>query len=213
MDAVSQEVARMLLETGAVWFDLSSSCIYRDGTTSPMHLGRDALLYEVTVRNRLAQLLSELVRNAMDQANVITGRDVMSVLVAERLGLPYVQSPDQRRRFQGRPYGLRQEHRLVTVGTLEPDCYGIWDAVATVNRITGVRDVKLATVLGPLSQYARGRLESFDIETHHALTNYTDVVETAVETGRLAPQSRELVLAWQEDPWAWMSQSQEDRSA
>ncbi len=141
-------------------------------------------------------------------AGVATGAIAHAALVAGKMGLPliYVRSSQKSHGMANLIEGDVSVGKTVVV---------IEDLVSTggssLNAVSALRKAGM-NVLGMASIFTYGfplAVENFrqaDVELH-SLGNYHDLIELAVHTGYIQPESLKTLDGWRKDPARWRSKS------
>ncbi len=208
MEQIQKEIARKLLEINTIKVQPANPFTWASGWKSPIYCdNRKTLSFPETRRlicDRFVQIISEKYPHTEVIAGVATGAIAHGVLVAEKLGLPFIY-------VRSAPKGHGLENMIE--GDLKPGqkTVIIEDLVST-----GESSLKAAEaiinfggeVIGMLSIFtynfpvARKRFGEAGIELT-SLSQYQVLIEMALETGEITQDQVQTLMQWREDPANW----------
>ena len=208
MDNSAKKIAEYLLQIKAIKLQPSNPFTWASGWKSPIYCdNRKTLSFpEVRsfIRDSFAGVVSEYYPGADLIAGVATGAIAHGVLVAEKLGLPfiYVRSEAKEHGLGNQIEGYYEKGQKVVV---------IEDLISTGGSSLGaVRALREAgcDVLGMAAIFTYEFSKSADgfkaagCELHN-LSNYSALISTAVETGYITNDDVETLKRWRLDPAGW----------
>lgn len=208
MDNSAKKIAEYLLQIKAIKLQPSNPFTWASGWKSPIYCdNRKTLSFpEVRsfIRDSFSRVVSECYPGAELVAGVATGAIAHGVLVAEKLGLPfiYVRSEPKEHGLGNQIEGYYEKGQKVVV---------IEDLISTGGSSLGaVRALREAgcDVLGmaaiftyEFSKSADGfKAAGCELQT---LSNYSALISTAVETGYITNDDVETLKKWRLDPAGW----------
>jgi orotate phosphoribosyltransferase len=208
MENSSKKVAEYLLQIKAIKLQPSNPFTWASGWKSPIYCdNRKTLSFpEVRsyIRDSFAEIVKELYPHAELIAGVATGAISHGVLVADKLGLPfvYVRSGVKDHGLGNQIEGYFETGQKVVV---------IEDLISTGGSSLGaVNSLREAgcEVLGMVAIFTYGFEKASDgfaavkckLDT---LCNYNTLIEIAVETGYIGKSEVETLKKWRENPSAW----------
>jgi orotate phosphoribosyltransferase len=208
MENSSKKVAEYLLQIKAIKLQPSNPFTWASGWKSPIYCdNRKTLSFpEVRsyIRDSFAEIVKELYPHAELIAGVATGAIAHGVLVADKLGLPfvYVRSGVKDHGLGNQIEGYFETGQKVVV---------IEDLISTGGSSLGaVNSLREAgcEVLGMVAIFTYGFEKASDgfaavkckLDT---LCNYNTLIEIAVETGYIGKSEVETLKKWRENPSAW----------
>lgn len=208
MDNSAKKIAEYLLQIKAIKLQPSNPFTWASGWKSPIYCdNRKTLSFpEVRsfIRDSFSRVVSECYQEADLVAGVATGAIAHGVLVAEKLGLPfiYVRSEPKEHGLGNQIEGYYEKGQKVVV---------IEDLISTGGSSLGaVRALREAgcDVLGmaaiftyEFSKSADGfKAAGCELQT---LSNYSALISTAVETGYITNDDVETLKKWRLDPAGW----------
>ncbi len=211
-DTLEKDIARGLLSIGAVFLRPEQPFTWASGIQSPIYCDNRLILTAPMVRDRVEAGLATLVRQYYPDCQTLMGTSTAGIahaaLAAQILNLPmgYVRgenkSHGRTNRIEGR---LDPGTKTVVVEDL------ISTAGSAVETVEALREAG-ADVLGIVSIFTYGMQRGLDRlaaagTTNHSLSNLDALLEVAVEQNYIAPQWKERILAFRNNPAdaSWMN--------
>ncbi|MFD1317629.1 orotate phosphoribosyltransferase [Loigolactobacillus zhaoyuanensis] len=208
MTSNKNKIAADLLAIKAVTLRPEQPFTWASGIKSPIYTDNRLTISYPEVRKHIAKGLAKLIRQHFPDAEVIAGTATAGIphaaWVAAKLDLPliYVRSKPkdhgQGRQIEGH---LTAGAKVVVIDDLISTGGSVLKAVtavknegATVLGVCGIFSYELAASTANFAQA--------DIP-FYTLTNYTALVETAIESGYIDAAKRELLQQWRLDPEHW----------
>ena len=200
-----KEIAKGLLDIGAVFLRPEEPFTWASGIKSPIYCDNRLILTAPAVRNLVEERLAEIIRAKYPDAQVLMGTATAGIahaaIAAHLLGLPmgYVRSGAKDHGRQNQIEGRLEAGQKVVV---------VEDLISTGGSALEVVEVLRnagAQVLGIVSLFTYGmqkgldRLKAAQIE-NTSLTDFDTIIEGAVEEGRIAPADRDKLLKFRQDP-------------
>lgn len=204
----TNSVVANLLKINAIKLRPEQPFTWASGWKSPIYCDNRQTLSFPDVRNNIANAFVELIRSRYPQAEVIagvaTGAIAHGMLVADRLGLPfiYVRSAAKSHGMTNQVEGaFKPSQRVVVVEDLVSTGMSSLAAVDAL-RAAGCDVQGLVAIF--TYQFAQS-VEAFAkagvaIDT---LANYTELIEQAVSMGYVQPEHLELLRQWRTSPETW----------
>jgi orotate phosphoribosyltransferase len=208
MGNCAKKTAEYLLQINAIKLQPSNPFTWASGWKSPMYCdNRKTLSFpEVRsyIRDSFAVLVSELYPEAEMIAGVATGAIAHGALAADKLGLPFIYV-----RSGAKEHGLGN----LIEGYFEPG-----QKVVVIEDLisTGGSSLSAVKTLREAGCYVMGMVAIFTYEfekasdgfaaekcTLHTLSNYSVLVDTAVETGYIGQVEVETLRKWRVNPSVW----------
>jgi orotate phosphoribosyltransferase len=208
MESPQIEVTKKLLEINTIKIQPGSPFTWASGWKSPIYCdNRKILSYPETrtfVRDQFVELVQKKYPDAEVIAGVATGAIAHGVLVAEKLGLPFIY-------VRSKPKGHGLENLIE--GDLKPGqkVVVIEDLVST-----GVSSLKAAEAINNFGGNVVGMLAIFTYSFEHAkenfnqakvelttLSNYQILIDLALEQGEINKSQVETLMNWRIDPENW----------
>ncbi len=208
MESSQIEVTKKLLEINTIKIQPTNPFTWASGWKSPIYCdNRKILSYPKTrtfIRDRFIDVISQKYPQAEVIAGVATGAIAMGVLVAEKMGLPfiYIRSKPKDHGLENLIEGdLTASQKVVVVEDL------VSTGISSLNAAQAVINYG-AEVIGMISiftynfPHARENFQKAGIELT-SLSRYQDLIETAVEIGEITNEQVETLMKWREDPANW----------
>ncbi len=208
MESSQIEVTKKLLEINTIKIQPTNPFTWASGWKSPIYCdNRKILSYPKTrtfIRDRFIDVISQKYPQAEVIAGVATGAIAMGVLVAEKMGLPfiYIRSKPKDHGLENLIEGdLTANQKVVVVEDL------VSTGISSLNAAQAVINYG-AEVIGMISiftynfPHARENFQKAGIELT-SLSRYQDLIETAVEIGEITNEQVETLMKWREDPANW----------
>lgn len=204
-----KQIANLLLQINAIKLNPANPFTWASGWKSPIYCdNRKTLSYpeeRTIIRDRFCELIKEKYHQADGIAGVATGAIAMGVLVAEKLGLPFIYI-----RASAKGHGLGNQieghytegSRYVVIEDL------ISTGGSSLKAVEAIREAK-CEVLGMLAIFTYGfpvAVDNFlksecEVET---LSNYEILLQYASESGYIKESEVDILKQWRSAPDKWM---------
>lgn len=202
---MEKTIARQLLSIGAVFLRPEDPFIWASGIKSPIYCDNRLILSAPEARVVVEQAIADTVRLRFPQAESLMGTSTAGIahaaIAASILGLPmgYVRGEakthGRNNRIEGR---LEPGMKVVVIEDL------ISTGGSAIEVVDALREAG-AEVLGIVSIFTYGmkkgldRLAEADV-TNYSLSNLDTLVEVAVEQGIIAPEWKDRILRFRNNP-------------
>ena len=208
MEKSARGIADYLLQIKAIKLQPSSPFTWASGWKSPIYCDNRTTLSYPEVRNYICDYFSEKISELYPEAEVIagvaTGAIAHGMLVADRLGLPFIYV-----RSGAKGHGLGNQ----VEGSYSPGqkVVVIEDLISTggssLNAVHALRDVG-CNVLGMLAIFTYGFEKAVNAFSEagcrvDTLSNYNILVEMAIEKGYVTADNLKTLGEWRIDPASW----------
>jgi orotate phosphoribosyltransferase len=208
MDKCAKKIAEYLLQIKAIKLQPSNPFTWASGWKSPIYCdNRKTLSFpevRTCIRDSFSEVVSEYYPDAGLIAGVATGAIAHGVLVAEKLGLPFIYV-----RSEAKEHGLGNQIE----GYFEPGqkVVVIEDLISTggssLGAVKALRDagcdlLGMAAIFTYEFQKAADGFAAAGCELH-TLSNYSSLISAAVESGYINRQDIETLKQWRMDPSSW----------
>jgi len=202
---MEKRIAKDLLSIGAVFLRPEEPFTWASGIKSPIYCDNRLTLSAPAVRKEVEAGLAELVRRYYPDCEMLMGTSTAGIahaaITATLLGLPmgYVRSEakthGRTNRIEGR---MDPDARVVVVEDL------ISTGGSAIDVVEALREAG-AKVLGIVSIFTYGMQKGLDRiaaagTENHSLCNLDTLVEVAVDEGRIAPEWKNRILAFRDNP-------------
>lgn len=202
---MEKTIARQLLSIGAVFLRPEDPFIWASGIKSPIYCDNRLILSAPEARVVVEQAIADTVKLRFPQAESLMGTSTAGIahaaIAASILGLPmgYVRGEakthGRNNRIEGR---LEPGMKVVVIEDL------ISTGGSAIEVVEALREAG-AEVLGIVSIFTYGmkkgldRLAEADV-TNYSLSNLDTLVEVAVEQGIIAPEWKDRILRFRNNP-------------
>lgn len=202
------EVTKKLLNINTIKIQPLNPFVWASGWNSPIYCdNRKILSYpeiRAFIRDRFADVIHEKYPGAEVIAGVATGAIAHGVLVAEKLGLPFIY-------VRSKPKGHGLENLIE--GDLKPD-----QKVVIIEDLisTGGSSLKAAEAISGFGGNVLGMVSiftyNFDVAKENfkkagieltSLSKYQVLIDTALELGEISEDQVETLMEWRKDPANW----------
>ncbi|QUL53543.1 orotate phosphoribosyltransferase [Paenibacillus tritici] len=204
----SEQVARYLLEIGAVALRPQEPFTWTSGIKSPIYCDNRLTLSFPVVRNYIADAFAERIRASYPDAEVIAGTATAGIphaaWVADKLGLPmaYIRDKAKGHGKQNQIEGLIAPGQKVIV--IEDLISTGGSSIKAAQAVQEAGGVPLA-VLAIFSYELDRAVEAFaaaDIPLQ-SLSNYSTLIGVALDQAKIAATDVALLQSWRKDPAAF----------
>lgn len=208
MEQRQTEVARQLLAINTIKIQPDSPFTWASGWKAPIYCDNRKILSYPKTRTFICEAFTELVKEKYPEAEAIagvaTGAIAHGVLVAEKLGLPfiYIRSAPKGHGLENLIEGdIPQGTKTVIIEDL------VSTGTSSLNAAQAVRNYG-AEVLGMLSiftynfPHAASNFAAAGIELT-ALSNYNVLLQLAYDSGEINEQQLESLNTWRKTPETW----------
>lgn len=198
------EIAKGLLDIGAVELNVDTPFVWASGVKSPIYSDNRLILTSVELRNAVEAAIAETVKREYPDCECLMGTATAGIahaaIVGHMLSLPmgYVRigATGKGRQVEGK---LECGQKVVVVEDLISTAKSVLESVAQL-RQTG------ACVLGMVSILNYGMKKGVDAMSNASVKNVSlcsldDVVEVAVQTGRISEAQKAQILAFRDNPY------------
>jgi len=208
MENRAKKTAEYLLQIKAIKLQTSNPFTWASGWKSPIYCDNRKTLSFPEVRSFIRDSFAAMVKDLYPQAGLIagvaTGAIAHGALAADKLGLPfvYVRSGAKEHGLGNQIEGYYEPGQKVVV---------IEDLISTGGSSLGaVRALRQAgcDVLGMVAIFTyefKKASDEFAMENCilNTLSNYSVLVDTAVETGYISQHEVDTLKKWRVDPSVW----------
>lgn len=208
LEQISRQVAASLLQIGAVSLRPHQPFTWTSGLKSPIYCDNRLTMSYPDIRERIADGFAALIKEQYPNAEVIAGTATAGIphaaWVAQKLNLPMIYIRDKAK-------GHGKENLIE--GAVKPG----QKAVVIEDLIsTGGSSLKAALAVNDAGAKSLGVLAIFSYQLNKAteafeaagiplqtLTNYTKLLDVALELGQIKEQDLDLLRSWRENPSAF----------
>jgi orotate phosphoribosyltransferase len=208
MERTQIEVTKKLLDIDTIKIQPLSPFTWASGWKSPIYCDNRKILSFPETRSFIRDKFVEIIQDKYPEAEVIagvaTGAIAHGVLVADKLGLPfiYIRSKPKGHGLENLIEGdLKPGQKVVVIEDLVSTGESSLKAAEAVNNFGG-------EVIGMLSIFtynfdvAKEKFKKANIELT-PLSRYQVLIDTALEAGEISKDQIETLMEWREDPANW----------
>jgi len=207
-NTMAREVARFLLQINAIKLNTENPFTWASGLRAPIYCDNRRILSFPDIRRDVAKKMATLVQKHYPDAEVIagvaTGAIAQGVLVAERLGLPfvYVRSGSKSHGLGSRVEGHLEKGKKTVV--IEDLVSTGKSSLAAVNalREAGLDVCGMAAIFTYDLPQAEQNLRE-DRCPLHTLSSYGALLDKVTEENLFGERELDTLQAWRKDPAAW----------
>jgi orotate phosphoribosyltransferase len=208
LENMSKQIAASLLQIGAVTLRPHQPFTWTSGLKSPIYCDNRLTMSYPNIREQIADGFAALIREKYPNADVIAGTATAGIphaaWVSQKLNLPMIYIRDKAK-------GHGKENLIE--GTVKPG-----QKVVVIEDLisTGGSSLKAALAVNEAGAEALGVLAIFTYQLDKAtdafkaanmplqtLTNYSKLLDAAVELGHVKEQDLNLLRSWRENPSAF----------
>lgn len=203
--SVEAQIASSLLDIGAVALRPHQPFTWTSGIKSPIYCDNRLTMSYPRIRDLIAESFAALIRKDYPEAEVIAGTATAGIphaaFTSQKLGLPmaYIRDKAKGHGKENQIEGLIKPGQKVVV---------IEDLISTggssIKAAQAVRDAgaEPLAVLAIFSYQLDKAVQAFaeagiPLQT---LSNYTTLMDVAVQRGDIQPEDLELLKSWRQDP-------------
>lgn len=208
MTNLSKTIAKDLLSIKAVSLSPNQPFTWASGIKSPIYCDNRVTMSYPEVRSRIAQGLAQKIHAQFPEVEVIAGTATAGIphaaWVAQILDLPmvYIRSKakdhGKGNQIEGR---ITEGQKMVVIEDLISTGGSVLEACEAAKR-EGAKVLGVAAIF--TYELPKGK-ENFKHSglPFLTLTDYSSLIETALETGYIEKNEVELLQEWKEDPAEW----------
>ncbi len=201
-----EEVAKSLLDRGAVVIRPSEPFRYASGILSPIYCDNRLLLSDPVKRNLVIDGLTQLAKEAHPDfvAGTATAGIAWGAWVADRLNLPFAyvraeaKSHGKGKRIEGEVVkgssGVLIEDLITTGGSAFSAADALVEERAKVKAILAIFTYQMAETKSALNE------KDYSLRT---LVNLDQLLSVAVDMGKISASDRKIVEVWRNNPKLW----------
>lgn len=212
--SIAEEVAQLLFLVEAVSIRPHNPFKYTSGILSPIYIDNRVIMSYPKVREKIIGFYMNIIKETVGikSVDVISGTAhsaiPLAAWIADRLVVPLVFA-----RSSPKDYG--KQNKLE--GVFEPGSNVLiiedhistgmssLDNTRTIRELGGITNSCIATTSYGLEKATKA-FEEAKVSLH-VLTDFTTLVNVAIEQGRIKEEDRNLVMSWRSDPDNWIPDS------
>ncbi|OQO71399.1 orotate phosphoribosyltransferase [Enterococcus villorum] len=208
MKSIEQKIAKDLLEIQAVFLSPNEPFTWASGLKSPIYCDNRITMSYPKVRKEIAKGLAEKIKKAFPEVEVIAGTATAGIphaaWVAEILDLPmvYIRSKAKAHgkgnQIEGRIF---EGQKMVVIEDLISTGGSVLEAAEAAKReganVLGVAAIFTYELPAGKENFEKAGLPLF------TLTNYSELIEAALEEKYIDEAELTLLKEWKKDPKNW----------
>lgn len=209
---LEETIAEQLLEIKAVTLSPKEPFTWSSGLKSPIYCDNRLTLSYPTLRKKIAHGLVELIQKHFREANLIAGTATAGIphaaWVSDILNLPmcYVRSSAKKHgkgnQIEGR---VTKGQKAVVVEDLISTAGSAINAAKALKQ-EGVQVLGIVSIFTYGLNQSKENLQEVGL-TAYSLTNYTTLIQIALEKGIVQEADMKELQNWQKNPEGWLVNS------
>lgn len=201
-------VAEKLLQVEAIKLNVQNPFTWASGWKSPIYCDNRKVLSFPYVREFIKSEMSNVIFEQFEEANLLAGVATAGIawgaMAADQLKLPYIYV-----RPKPKEHGL--QNQIEGYYKKEQNVLVIEDLVSTAKsslQVVNVLKAEGLNVVGMVSIFtyqfnvAQKAFEDAGLK-YVSLTNYTTLIETAIEKKIISPEMQNVLMQWRNNPANW----------
>lgn len=205
----AQQTAESLLQINAIKLNSKNPFTWASGWKSPIYCDNRIILSFPAVRNYIRDEFVKHIENKFGRPDVIagvaTGAIGIGMLVAEKMGLPfvYVRPEPKKHGRQNQVEGFLQKGQRVVVveDLISTGGSSLLAIEALRNEGAEVKGMAAIFTYGfPISEI---KIKEANVEVF-TLSNYENLIQKAVEKKYVTEEEQDTLQAWNSNPAEWM---------
>ncbi|MGX7211034.1 orotate phosphoribosyltransferase [Enterococcus innesii] len=211
MKEQSNQIAKDLLDIEAIFLRPNEPFTWASGIKSPIYCDNRITMSYPTVRRVIAKGLAAVIKTTYPEVEVIAGTATAGIphaaWVAELLDLPmvYIRSKAKEHgkgnQIEGR---IQPNQKMVVIEDLLSTGGSVLEACEAAKR-EGADVLGVAAIFTYELPQVQANFDQAGL-SYVTLTNYTALIESALETGAIQESDVALLQEWRKDPAAWLSE-------
>jgi orotate phosphoribosyltransferase len=204
----AEKTAELLLQIKAIKLNPQTPFLWASGWKSPIYCDNRISLSFPPIRNYIRDEFAKHIENQFGKPDVIagvaTGAIGIGVLVAEKLGLPfvYVRPEPKKHGRQNQVEGfLDKGQSVVVVEDLISTGKSSLQAVEAL-RANGANVKGMVAIFSYGFDVAQANFEHEKVELY-TLSNYENLLNLAVAKNYISEKEQEILAQWRENPSEW----------
>ena len=204
----AEKTAELLLQINAIKLNPQTPFLWASGWKSPIYCDNRITLSFPPIRNFLRDEFAKNIEEKFGKPDVIagvaTGAIGIGILVAEKLGLPfvYVRPEPKKHGRQNQIEGfLDKGQNVVVVEDLISTGKSSLQAVEAL-RENGANIKVMAAIFSYGFEIAETNFKNENVELF-TLSNYENLLNLALEKGYITEKEQEILSEWRKNPSEW----------
>jgi orotate phosphoribosyltransferase len=204
----SNDVAKLLIDTGCLNLSVKKPFTYASGLQGPIYCDNRLLLSHVENRQIIFDAFCEKIQDEHipydSVAGLATGGIPYGMIIADKLSKPfiYVRSKPKEHGKQSQVEGHYEEgDRIILIEDLVNQAKSLGEAVDGVKKAK-LNPVATFCLVDYQMNNAMSKVRDWGMP-FFSLTNFKSIVEVALELGSITQSESDALWDWQGDPASW----------
>ena len=204
-----KQTAQDLLKINAVKLSPKEPFTWASGIKSPIYCDNRLTISYPEIRTRIAKGIAEIIKEKFPETEMIAGTATAGIphaaWIAQELNLPmvYVRSkPKDHGRGKQIEGVLEKGQKTIVIDDLLSTGGSVLKAVKAAEN-EGADVIGVCAIFSYQLPSVNGNFEKAGVP-FATLTNYTELLEAAVEESYITKEEQELLHRWREDPENWL---------
>jgi len=201
-------VAEKLLQVNAVKLNVREPYTWASGWKSPIYCDNRKVLSFPFIRDFIKSELCNTVFTKFPDAELLAGVATAGIawgaMVADQLKLPFIYvRPKAKEHGMGNQVEgfYEQGQKTVVIEDLVSTGKSSLQVVDVLNN-AGLRVMGMVSIFTYGFPVATEAFKNYQIP-YHSLTNYTALLDLAIERGTISADEQDILLKWRDDPSNW----------
>lgn len=205
LNRIASEIAGRLLDIGAVALRPQEPFTWTSGIKSPIYCDNRLTMSYPDIRDLIAESFAEVIRDTYPDTEVIAGTATAGIphaaFVAQKLGLPmaYIRDKAKGHGKENQIEGLIKSGQKVIVIEDLISTGGSSIKAAQAVREAGAEPLAVLAIFSYQLDKAVQAFAEAEIPLQ-TLSNYSALIDVAIERGEIKPEDLALLKSWREDP-------------
>ncbi|WP_299227651.1 orotate phosphoribosyltransferase [uncultured Psychroserpens sp.] len=204
----AKKTAEVLLHINAIKLQPNDPFTWASGWKSPIYCDNRIVLSFPEIRNYISDVMAQYIQSEYKNVDVIagvaTGAIGIGMLVADKLGLPFIyvrpeaKSHGRKNQIEG---SLKEGQNVVVVEDL------ISTGKSSLNAVKALKESNV-NVMGMVAIFSYGfgvANENFKDKgiKLHTLSNYENLLDQALDTNYITSKEQDILALWNANPSEW----------
>lgn len=205
LNRIASEIAGRLLDIGAVALRPQEPFTWTSGIKSPIYCDNRLTMSYPDIRDLIAESFAEVIRDTYPDTEVIAGTATAGIphaaFVAQKLSLPmaYIRDKAKGHGKENQIEGLIKSGQKVIVIEDLISTGGSSIKAAQAVREAGAEPLAVLAIFSYQLDKAVQAFAEAEIPLQ-TLSNYSALIDVAIERGEIKPEDLALLKSWREDP-------------
>ena len=200
----AKKIAKLLLEIKAVTLNVEKPYRYTSGILSPIYCDNRLIMSYPEKRKEVVQAFLDMIKEKNLEFDVIAGVATAGIthaaFIAEKLDVPmaYIRSSKKEHGKENKIEGkIKDDQKALIVEDLVSTGGSSVDAAMAVKKVTDCIAVFTYEMEKAKQKFADANINL------HTLSNFSTLMEVAVEENYITEEQKNTALEWNKDPQGW----------